>query len=145
MASTTLHILLVDDNDDDIVLIVEAFAACEQACKLTTVRDGVEALDFLRRQPPFDDADPADIVLLDINMPRLDGFGVLDAIGKDPALCDLPVVVLSTSEQHSDRERAFGLGARDCLHKPVGFDQLRELVHNFLQQWGGADGVPGQA
>ena len=139
MPSTTLHILLVDDNDDDVFLITEAFAACEQTCTLTSVQDGYEALDYLRNQPPFSDAAPPDIVLLDINMPRLDGFGVLEALRQDDQLADLPVVILSTSEQHSDHDRALKLGARDCLHKPVGFDQLREMLGRFLRHWGDDD------
>lgn len=146
MTSPALHILLVDDNDDDVFLIAEAFAACEPPCTLASVQDGCEALDYLRKLPPFDDAASPDIVLLDINMPRLDGFGVLEALRDDEQLSGLPVVILSTSDRHDDHARALELGARECLHKPVGFDQLRDLVRRFLQRWGDADReVPGQA
>jgi len=142
MTSPALHILLVDDNDDDIVLITEAFADCDRSCAITSVQDGVQALDFLRQAPPHADAAPPDLVLLDINMPRLDGFGVLEAIQQAPALSDIPVVVLSTSENGDDVRRAMALGARDCLHKPVGFDQLRELAARVLSRWAQPPGGP---
>src|SRR5512143_2370308 len=90
-------ILLVEDNPDDIALTLEAFRVCDQPYRLHVVEDGVEALAFLRRQNGYGEAPRPDLVLLDLNLPKISGYEVLAAIRADRNLCTIPVVVLTSS------------------------------------------------
>jgi CheY-like chemotaxis protein len=126
------QVLLVEDDPGDVVLVREALADSGMAAELSVVRDGVEALQRLR--------DPArrlpDLVLLDLNLPRKDGREVLAEIRADPRLTALPVVVLSTSEAHSDVAGAYELRANAYVSKPAELDSflrvVREIAHFFL-------------
>ena len=124
--SPLITILLVEDNEADIELALRGLERAKLQNRILTVRDGVEALAFLRRQAPHQHAARPDLVLLDLNLPKLDGRAVLVAIRQDRGLRDLPVVVLTASD--SDQER-FVAGAADAfLTKPVDFGQLAKIV-----------------
>ena len=131
MPNAETRILLVDDSDDDIFLVREAFKDSGVAHRLDAISDGEEAMSFLR-----EDGNRPDVVLLDINMPRFSGFDVLEWVQSDPQLRDIPVVMLTTSDQPEDIRRATEAGARDYFRKPVEFSGLRELACSVLDRWG---------
>ena len=131
MASSETRILLVDDSDDDIFLVREAFKESGVAHRIDAISDGEQALNFLR-----EDGNRPDVVLLDINMPRFSGFDVLEWVQSDPQLREIPIVMLTTSEQPEDVRRATEGGARDYFRKPVEFRQLRDLACRVLDRWG---------
>ena len=131
MSNAETRILLVDDSDDDIFLVREAFKDSGIAHRLDAISDGEEAMSFLR-----EDGNRPDVLLLDINMPRFSGFDVLEWVQSDPQLRDIPVVMLTTSDQPEDIRRATEGGARDYFRKPVEFSGLRELACSVLDRWG---------
>src|SRR5260370_15081496 len=119
-------ILMVEDSEDDIQLTLRGLERAKLQNRVWTVRDGVEALAFLRREAPHEAAPRPDLVLLDLNLPKLDGRDVLLRIREDPHLRGLPVVVLTVSESEQGR---FAVRAADAfLTKPVNFEQLAKLV-----------------
>ena len=129
------RILLVDDSDDDIFLAREAFKASGIAHRLDSISDGEAALNFLG-----ENGNRPDVILLDINMPRFSGFDVLEWIQSDLQLRDIPVVMLTTSDQPEDIRRATEGGARDYFRKPVEFSGLRDLACSVLDRWGPEQG-----
>ncbi len=135
-----LRVLLVDDNEDDTLLIREAFRAAKRANEVWTARDGLEAIAFLTRAGEHADKPRPDVVLLDLNMPRLNGFGVLEALRDQPDLAGLPIVMMSTSDHKDEVDQALALGAREYLQKPIGFDRLCEMAAAILDRWGCPDG-----
>src|ERR1700751_2545471 len=124
--SRPINILLVEDDADDIELTRRALERAKVRNQIWTVTDGASALAFLRGQPPHQDAPRPDLVLLDLNLPRLDGRDVLLRIREDPQLRTLPVVVLTASDQ--EQERLAAIGADAFLTKPVDFERLGWVV-----------------
>jgi CheY-like chemotaxis protein len=119
-----IGILLGDDNDDDILLLQESFAA-EHLVKLeAVVRNGEEALAYLRRQGPYASDPRPGLVLLDINMPRMSGLEVLHEMKQDSKLCGIPAVILSTSCREQDIVRSYAEGACSFITKPGDFAEL---------------------
>ena len=132
------EILLVEDNPDDVELTRIAFIEAKIANPLRVVRDGVEALDYLFARGAHAARDVADlpsIVLLDLNLPRLDGREVLQAIRADPRTRALPVVVLTTSNEPFDVEAAYALGVNSYIRKPVDFQQFVGAVKQVGLYW----------
>lgn len=99
------------------------------------VQDGQELMEFLRRQDEHGDARRPHLILLDLNMPRMDGFEVLSAIRDDDGLKDLPVVVLTTSDSRSDIMRCYKMGANSFVTKPTGFSALQEMFRSLEHYW----------
>lgn len=130
-----IEILLVDDNDDDIVLLEESFKDSRFLNLLHVVHDGEEALDYLRREGKYKSATLPGLVLLDINMPRMDGFEVLDAMKSDPVLKTIPVVMLTTSTRDEDVVRSYDGGACSYVSKPVSLEKLKEVIKQFTLYW----------
>ena len=129
-------ILLVEDEEQDAHLFKWALAENKIAVDLHHVLDGYEALEFLRRiGPRFLDAPHPDLILLDLNMPRMGGMECLTAIKQDAALCDLPVVILSTSHTERDVFASRDLGAADYFTKPMDIHQLLETVRLLGARW----------
>jgi len=124
--SRPINILLVEDNADDVELTRRALARAKVRNQIWTVNDGADALAFLRGQPPHHDAPRPDLVLLDLNLPGLDGRDVLLRIREDPQLRGLAVVVLTASDE--EREHLAALAADAFLTKPVDLDRLGWLV-----------------
>ena len=138
-------ILLVEDNPDDVELTRLAFAEAGGAHRLHAVGDGAEALDYLLARGRHADRDGADLpalVLLDLNLPRLDGREVLQAIRADPATRALQVVVLTTSAEPRDVDQAYALGANSYIQKPVEFDRFVEVVRQVGRYWLGINLPP---
>lgn len=130
-----IHVLMAEDNPDDVELTREALRDSKLITQLHHVSDGVEALAWLRKQAPYEDAPTPDLILLDLNMPRMGGREVLDAIRADPKLHELPVVILTTSGAEEDVLAAYGLRANCYIQKPVDFDQFLRVVQSIEQFW----------
>ncbi|MFP5373961.1 MAG: response regulator [Gammaproteobacteria bacterium] len=131
-------ILLVEDNPDDVELTRIAFDEAKIANRLIVVSDGVEALDYLFARGAHADRDPDDlpsIVLLDLNLPKVDGREVLQAIRADERTKTLPVVVLTTSTEPFDVEASYALGVNSYIQKPVDFEQFVWAVKQVGLYW----------
>lgn len=132
------EILLVEDNPDDVELTRIAFAEAKIANTLTVVRDGAEALDYLFARGAYAARDPDDlpsIILLDLNLPKVDGREVLQAIRSDARTRALPVVVLTTSNEPFDVEASYALGVNSYIRKPVDFEQFVWAVKQVGLYW----------
>ncbi|MEO6170655.1 MAG: response regulator [Lysobacter sp.] len=131
-------ILLVEDNPDDVELTRLAFDEAKIANQLVVVGDGAEALDYLFARGKYADRDPADmpsIVLLDLNLPKVDGREVLQAVRANEATRTLPVVVLTTSTEPFDVEASYALGVNSYIQKPVDFEQFVWAVKQVGLYW----------
>ena len=144
MTSQAVEILLVEDNEDDIVIIQEAFAEARLVNVIKTVRDGEEALAYLRHQGKHKKASMPALILLDINMPKKNGFEVLKEMKADSQLRSLPVVMLTTSEREEDIVRSYANGACSYVRKPVDFDQFAKVVKQFELYWTLVSRIPSQ-
>ena len=144
---TSHDILLVEDNPDDVELTRLAFAEAGEPHRLHVVSDGAEAVDYLLRRGRHASRDADDLpalVLLDLNLPRLDGREVLQAIRADDATRCLPVVVLTTSAEPGDVDKAYALGANSYIQKPVEFDRFVEVVRQVGRYWLAINLPPGR-
>ena len=126
-----LEVLLVEDDPGDVLMTREAFEHHKLRNKLHVVADGVEALQFLRREGEYADAPRPGLVLLDLNLPRKDGRQVLADIKSDEALRSIPVVVLTTSEAEEDILRSYNLHANAYVTKPVDFDRFIDVIRQI--------------
>lgn len=130
-----VEVLLVEDDPGDIELTKEAIEKARLSINLNVVRDGEEAMAYLRRKGEFANAVRPDLVLLDLNMPRKDGREVLREIRSDSDLTSLPVVVLTTSDADEDILRTYDLGANCYVTKPVGLEQFMKVVQTVGNFW----------
>ena len=130
-----IEILLVDDDAGDVRLTVEALKQTKMHINLSYARDGIEALAFLRHEGKFAAAPCPDIILLDLNMPRMDGREVLKEIKQDPSLQRIPVVVLTTSADEEDIARSYHLHANCYVTKPVDLQQFMKVVGAIENFW----------
>ena len=131
----TVEILLVDDNIGDVVLTKEALKGAEFSNHVSVVRDGIEALEFLRHEGKFANAGRPDLILLDINMPRKNGCEVLQDIRADSDLRLIPVVILTSSEAEDDIRRSYELGANCFVTKPADLDEMVKVVQAINHFW----------
>jgi CheY-like chemotaxis protein len=130
-----IQILLVEDNPGDVRLTVEALKGAKVANQLHVVGDGEEAIDFLRQRGRHADAPRPDIVLLDLNLPRLDGRDVLADIKADADLAKIPIIVLTSSTAEADIQRAYALHANCYISKPVDFTEFISAVRSLEGFW----------
>ena len=130
-----IRILLVEDNPGDVLLTQEAFKSARVSNSLYVARDGEEALQFLRKEGAFRNAPTPDMILLDLNLPRVDGREVLEEIKRDPALRSIPVVVLTSSEAESDVAQSYHLHANCYVVKPIDFDKFLGVVQAINDFW----------
>ena len=142
MMSEPVELLLVEDNEDDIVLIEEAFAEAKLMNLIFKVRDGEEALAYLRQEGQYTHRRRPGLVLLDINMPKKNGFEVLQAMKADPLLQSLPVVMLTTSDREEDVVRSYNHGACSYIRKPMSLEQFVQVVKDFELYWTMVSRVP---
>ena len=126
-----IDVLLVEDDPGDVLMTREAFEDNKLRNRLSVVSDGVSALEFLRKEGEHVDAPTPDLVLLDLNLPRMDGREVLQALKADANLRSIPVVVLTTSEAEEDVVRSYSLHANAYVTKPVDFDRFIEVVRQI--------------
>jgi two-component system, chemotaxis family, response regulator Rcp1 len=134
-ADRTIEILLVEDNPADVRLTREIFENGHDSTHLNVVRDGEEAMAFIRREGPYADSPRPQLVLLDLNLPRKDGREVLQELKTDADLCQIPVVVLTTSAAESDIIRSYQLHANCFITKPLDLDEFFEVVSSIKDFW----------
>ncbi|MBL0887447.1 response regulator [Myceligenerans indicum] len=126
-----IEILLVEDDPGDVLMTQEAFAEHASPVHVSVAGDGVAALDFLRKQGEWVDAPEPDLVLLDLNLPRMDGMEVLAVVKNDPMLRHIPIVVLTTSDAQEDVVGSYSLHANAYVTKPVDFDKFQAVVRQI--------------
>jgi CheY-like chemotaxis protein len=131
MNAELISVLLVEDDPGDVMLVREAFEDHKVGNILSVLSDGVEAMQFVRREGPYTQATRPDLILLDLNMPRKNGTEVLAEIKGDPNLSTIPVVILTTSEAEADILRAYQLHANAYITKPVDFQSFSEIVRQI--------------
>jgi two-component system, chemotaxis family, response regulator Rcp1 len=131
----SLEVLLVEDSPGDVRLTQEAFEATNMAVHLSVAVDGVEAMAFLRHEKSYVNSRRPDLILLDLNMPRMDGREVLALIKKDDNLKTIPIVILTTSEAEGDIVKSYQLHANCYLCKPVQLSAFENLVKSINDFW----------
>jgi chemotaxis family two-component system response regulator Rcp1 len=130
-----IEVLLVEDSPGDVRLTKEAFLDANPSVHLNVANDGVEAMAFLKHQGAFAQAPRPDLILLDLNLPKMDGREVLAEIKKDASLKTIPTVVLTTSESEVDIAKSYALQANCYLSKPVELDAFEALVKSINDFW----------
>ncbi|MFT4941250.1 MAG: CheY-like chemotaxis protein [Paraglaciecola sp.] len=136
--SKPMIILMADDDEDDRMLAEDALRESRVLNELYCVQDGVELLHYLRREGKYGDKTVSPrpgIILLDLNMPRMDGREALQQIKADPVLRSIPIVILTTSTQEEDRVKGYDLGAASYMTKPVTFAGLVSLMRTLGNYW----------
>lgn len=142
MPDTSFEVLLVEDNPADVRLTREAFRESVTGTNLNVVSDGLEAVTFLRRQGKYAKAPRPDLILLDLNMPRLDGCGVLAQIKADDDLRRIPVVMLTTSAADNDVLRCYNLRVNSYVTKPADLESFLEVIRLLKSFWFGVVRLP---
>jgi CheY-like chemotaxis protein len=133
---SAFQVLLVEDDPADAGLAKRAIKEGRIVCEVHHVKDGVEALDFLRRRGErFQDAPRPDLILLDLNMPRMDGREVLAELKGDPDLKTIPTVVLTTSDVDQDVEASYLQGANSFITKPMGMQDFIDVISRVSNYW----------
>lgn len=130
-----LNVLLVEDNPGEARLTFETFRDANKAVRLHVVSDGVEAMSFLNREGPHAAAPRPVLILLDLNLPKMDGREVLARIKGDPALKTIPIAILTTSDAESDIRKSYELQANCYLTKPVRLEEFETLVRSVNDFW----------
>lgn len=136
------EILLVEDNEDDVILTRLALGRLGRPVNLHHAPDGEVGLQFLRREPPWARAPSVDLVLLDLNMPHMDGRAMLAAVTADRALRRLPVVILTTSARDADVEAMYQLRCSGYVVKPLELDRFYAVIGEICSYWFGAATLP---
>lgn len=139
-----LQVLVVDDDLGDVALMENAFAEHSVRSRLHHAADGAEALAFLRRQEPYRDAPRPDLILLDLNMPRVDGRQVLSEIKADDDLKTIPTIVLTTSSSLSDISASYDAHANAYVTKPIDLDDFDRIVIEIRNFYGHTAILPGR-
>lgn len=129
------HVLMVEDDPADVTLTREALKESKLALNLHVVEDGEAALRFLRHQPPYAQAPRPDLVILDLQLPKIDGHEVLRRVKADPMLRAIPVCVVTASDKAEDVERAYKAGANCYVTKPVDLPQFARVVQAIESFW----------
>ncbi|HXS65745.1 MAG TPA: response regulator [Streptosporangiaceae bacterium] len=130
-AGSMIQVLLVEDDPGDVLITKEAFEENKVRNQLNVVNDGVKALAYLRREAEYADALRPDLILLDLNLPKMGGHEVLEQIKSDADLCSIPVVVLTTSDAEEDVLRSYNLHANAYVTKPVDFERFLSVVRQI--------------
>ena len=141
-AARRLDVLLVEDDPGDVLIAREAMAAGQLSTQLEVVNDGVEAMEYLRGKGTYAKARRPDLILLDLNLPRMSGHEVLAEVKADPSLRRIPVVVLSTSTAEEDIARSYDLHASVYVTKPVDFDAFTDAVRQIDEFFGNVAQLP---
>ena len=141
-APRRLGVLLVEDDPGDVLIAQEALSAGQLSTHLDVVNDGVQAMEFLRGEGDYSKAKRPDLILLDLNLPRMSGHEVLAEVKADPLLRRIPVVVLSTSTAAEDINRSYDLHASVYVAKPVDFDAFTDVVKQIDEFFGAVAQLP---
>jgi chemotaxis family two-component system response regulator Rcp1 len=138
-----ISILLVEDDPDHVDLTRIALQTARVPFGLDVVMDGTEALQYLRREAPYEMSSAPDLILLDLNLPKLDGREVLRAIKSDAELRRIPVIVLTTSSDIADIENAYENHANSFITKPTDFDEFLHAIETMHEYWLSVVRLPG--
>ena len=130
-----LEILLVEDNEGDIRLTIEAFKEAKIRNHIRVVRDGEEALAYLKKEASYADVQTPDIILLDINLPKIDGKEVLHELKNDPIFKSIPIIMLTTSSSESDVQESYLNHANSYVIKPVDLSKFMEVIRSIEEYW----------
>jgi CheY-like chemotaxis protein len=130
-----VRILLVEDSDGDILLITQALKKAQVTNGITVIKDGDRAMQYLRKEGEYSGVETPDLILLDINLPRVDGIEVLTEIKKDPELMSIPVVMLTTSESEKDILNSYNNHANCYIVKPVDLKKFIDVVQVIKEFW----------
>ncbi len=133
--NSKVKIFLIEDNEGDIVLTIQAFKNADISGGINVARDGEEAMRYLRKEGKYAGAETPDLILLDINMPKLDGHEVLAALKKDETLRTIPVVMLTTSNSEKDIIQSYYNHANCYITKPQEFEKFIEVVQMIKDFW----------
>lgn len=140
-----MNILLVEDNKADVKIALRAFNESKLKNKVYVVKDGQEALDYIFGEGQYRDRKKfplPDLILLDINMPRVDGFQVLDRLKNDLQYNFIPVVMLTSSKNEEDIAKSYKIGASSYIPKPVSYEEFLKVVDGFNYYWHTANKLP---
>jgi len=129
------HILLVEDNDGDILLTLEAFEECKVKTEISVTKNGKEALDFVFKRGKFTDAKTPDLILLDINIPIYNGHEVLKQIKLDEILKKIPIIMLTTSSSQKDINDAYSNYCNSYIKKPLDIDEFMSAILKIEEFW----------
>lgn len=138
----TLRVLLVEDNEGDIEMTQRALRDSQPACTISVANDGVEGLEFLRKQGRFADAQAPQLILLDLNMPRMDGKKFLENVKSDSELKSIPVVMLTSSESPNDVSDCYRRYASGYVVKPFDVDDFASRLKHVVKFWGSVSRLP---
>jgi CheY-like chemotaxis protein len=139
-----INVLLVEDDPGDVLMIREAFSDRKVASRLHVVSDGLEAMQWLRRERAYAAAPRPDLVLLDLNLPRMNGLEVLAQLKAEEQFRQIPVVVLTTSESEEDVQRSYALHANAYVAKPVDYEKFIEVVQRIDDFFTSVARLPGR-
>ena len=134
-----IKVLLVEDNPDDITICQRALKEANVINRLWIVRDGKNALDFIKHQGQYKDPEDSPrpgLILLDLNLPRVNGLDVLKVIKEDPKLKGIPAVILTVSKKDEDIVKGYDRGCNSFIQKPVDFDKFVQVVKELILYWG---------
>lgn len=132
---SVIQILLVEDNEGDILLTLEAFKEIKAKNNIAVVKDGEEAIEFLKKEGQYTDSIMPQLILLDINMPKINGIEVLDFIKKDDRLKKIPVIMLTTSSSESDIAACYEKSANCFITKPLDFGKFLNVIESIETFW----------
>ncbi len=138
----SIHVLLVEDNLADVTLIMEAFKGCQKPIQVARVKDGEEALRYLRGEERYSKAHRPDLILLDLNIPRKTGLEVLNEVKSDPKLQEIPVVILTNSKMETDVQKAYESRANFYIVKPTDLEELYAAARYVEDIWLKSVGTP---
>ena len=130
-----VHILLVEDNEGDIVLTLDAFEESKIKTRISVVKNGADALDFLFKRGDYIEEDRPDLILLDINIPVYNGHDVLKKIKEDPSLRTIPVIMLTTSASQNDINKAYENYSNSYVTKPIDMNDFLKAILKIEQFW----------
>lgn len=134
---TPVDILLIEDNEDDIIIIEKAFSALKFVRRFYIVHNGEEALDFIYHRGKYKEIQPPtpELIFLDISMPGMNGFEVLEELKTDSKTKKIPVIMLTSSKRKEDVEKSYGIGAYSYITKPSNLNDLTEFARHFEIIW----------
>ena len=138
-------ILLVEDNEDHAEMVMQSFGDDTIAKEMHWVKDGKEALDFLKRQGKYTDAPRPNLILLDLNLPKVNGLEVLKIIKEDAELKVIPVVMLTTSDRNDEILECYRLGVNSFITKPVKFEEYFDTLKSLERYWLSTNREPNHA
>lgn len=136
METQMTKFLLAEDDEDHAEIVIYNLKKTKIVNQIDHVTDGEQVLRYLKKEAPFEDKERPDVILLDLNMPKLNGHEVLEKLKDHPDLSSIPVVMLTTSNAESDRIKAYGYHVNSYLVKPMSFDKFAKMIEDLSFYWG---------